>query len=121
VRSLEIAFVVPARANAVRSLDLLGVGEALAAELQRDRQQRSDLAGEPSASLRLQVAALDVVQQRSRLVGEPRRVERLLRLDRGGRLRRPDIAFDDLRLVLRQPKRELEIAVREAQRSKRAA
>ena len=65
----------------------------------------------PRASLRREVAALEVGEQRPRLLDEPRRLERLRRL----RLGRAVVAPDESRLVPADPEGEREIALGETQ------
>src|SRR5205085_11960180 len=76
VRSLVDGLVVPARPDSEDALDLVGVGEALAGEPPSDRQEPPRLRGNPGAPLGREVAALEVGEQRPRLLDEPRRLER---------------------------------------------
>jgi hypothetical protein len=109
--SLVRRLVVPTRPDPEDAFDLVGVGEALAGKPPGDRQERLRLRGDPRPSLRREVAALEVGEQRPRLLDEPRRLERLRCL----RLGRAVIAPDERRLVLADPEGEREVALGEAQ------
>jgi hypothetical protein len=75
----------------------------------------------PQPSRPCVVAGRDVVQQRLRVLDEPRRRQPLLAGNPLLELGRAEVAEDELVVVAREAERELEVALGDAQRSNRAA
>src|SRR5919197_2135510 len=99
--------------DAVRELDLLGVGQLLAGERPRGRLERAYLRREP--------AVVELREQLRGLGGEARRLDERLVLDPLPELCRPVVGVDELRLVPAEPQPELEVALGVRHRSKSAA